>query len=153
MTDIVDKQTRSRMMSLIRGRHTKPERMVRRYLHASGLRYRLHVADLPGKPDIVLPRFSAVVEVRGCFWHQHPGCQFAYMPKSNRAFWQAKLSQNVARDHVNEQLLRRAGWRVFVTWECQVDNETTLRRLARAITKTRTRRSTIVAAASKPRLP
>jgi DNA mismatch endonuclease, patch repair protein len=128
--DIVDKATRSRMMSGIRGANTKPELKVRRFLHAAGLRYRLHVKDLPGKPDIVLPRHRAAVFVHGCFWHQHPGCRFAYSPKSNAEFWQKKLSGNVQRDRVKEQLLREAGWRVFTVWECEAANPDRLAQLA-----------------------
>jgi DNA mismatch endonuclease (patch repair protein) len=133
MVDIVDRDTRSRMMSLIRSKHTKPEHIVRRSLHAAGLRFRLHSTDLPGKPDIVLPKFSAVVEVRGCFWHQHASCPFAYMPKSNRRFWKAKLASNVRRDVASEFALRQSGWRVFVIWECQIHEKRALEQLAKSI--------------------
>jgi DNA mismatch endonuclease (patch repair protein) len=111
------------MMSGIRGRDTKPELAVRRYLHANGLRYRLHVRDLPGKPDIVLPRHRAVVFVHGCFWHRHEGCRYAYRPKSNVEFWQAKLDANTARDGQDQERLRALGWRVFVVWECQTTTQ------------------------------
>src|SRR5687768_13703745 len=99
------------MMSGIRGKNTKPELFVRQELHRRGFRFRLHVGSLPGKPDIVLPKYRAVVEVRGCFWHQHSGCRFAYMPKSNRAFWKRKLRSNSERDLVNDRALRSLGWR------------------------------------------
>lgn len=122
MGDIVDRETRSRMMSRIRDRDTKPELIIRRYLHRHGLRYRLHVRDLPGAPDIVLPRHGAVVFAHGCFWHQHPGCRFAYQPKSNVEFWRKKLSGNVERDARTEAALRGMGWRVFTAWECRLGN-------------------------------
>jgi DNA mismatch endonuclease (patch repair protein) len=122
VADVVDKATRSRMMSGIRGKNTLPEMLVRSFLHASGFRYRLHVKDLPGKPDIVLPKYRTVVFVHGCFWHQHPGCRNAVMPKSNRKFWQEKLEGNVERDRRNVAALRKAGWRCLKIWECQTSN-------------------------------
>lgn len=117
--DRVSPAVRSRMMSGIRGKDTRPELIVRSYLHRAGLRFRLHDRTLPGRPDIVLPRHRAVVLVHGCFWHHHAGCRFAYMPKSREAFWRHKLSANVLRDQQNEDALRQAGWRVFVVWECE----------------------------------
>lgn len=120
MPDIVSPETRSRMMSGIRGRNTKPELAVRRYLHARGFRYRLHVRELPGKPDIVLPRYRTAVFVHGCFWHRHEGCRFAYTPKSRQQFWLAKLEGNAVRDERAAQRLRDLGWRVEVVWECEV---------------------------------
>lgn len=124
MPDIFSPETRSRMMSGIRGKDTKPELQVRRALHAAGLRYRLHVRDLPGKPDIVLPRHRAVVFVHGCFWHRHPGCRLAYTPKSNVDFWLAKLEGNAVRDAGHERTLAQAGWRVFTIWECNLPDGT-----------------------------
>ena len=106
-------------MSRIRGRDTTPERLVRSHLHRAGLRFRLHVR-LPGKPDIVLPRWSAVVLVHGCFWHRHTGCRYAYTPKSNRSFWMRKFEANVIRDHTVRRQLRTMGWRVITVWECQL---------------------------------
>ena len=120
MADIVDTRTRSRMMSGIRGKDTTPERVVRGFLHRAGLRFRLHVAELPGKPDIVLPRYRAIVEVRGCFWHQHSGCKFAYTPKSRPEFWLPKLRGNVERDGKQRIALEAAGWRLFEVWECSL---------------------------------
>lgn len=119
MPDVVDRATRSRMMSGIRGANTRPEMVVRRYLHARGLRYRLHVKGLPGRPDIVLPKHRVVVEVRGCFWHQHRGCRYATSPKTNAAFWREKLMSNVNRDRRTTVALRKAGWRVLTVWECR----------------------------------
>ncbi|MDE2663479.1 MAG: DNA mismatch endonuclease Vsr [Gemmatimonadota bacterium] len=129
MTDIVDARTRSAMMSGIRGKDTKPEILVRRFLHRSGFRFRLHHKDLPGRPDIVLPRYRTVVEVRGCFWHRHEDCPFAYMPKSNRAFWKAKLEGNRARDLRNLQKLRELGWKTIEVWECELAGDEILESL------------------------
>lgn len=118
MSDIVDKETRSRMMRNIRAKDTKPELIVRRYLHSQGFRFRLHNKNLPGNPDIVLPRYRAVVLVHGCYWHRHKGCKLAYDPKSRQEFWQQKFSNNVKRDAEVKRLLRAAGWRVMTVWEC-----------------------------------
>lgn len=118
--DIVEPETRSRMMAAIKGRNTKPEMLVRRALHAAGFRYRLHDKRLPGKPDIVLPKWRAVVLIHGCFWHRHPGCRFATTPASNPEFWQRKFDDNVDRDRRNELQLSSLGWRVAVVWECQI---------------------------------
>jgi DNA mismatch endonuclease, patch repair protein len=118
--DIVEPATRSRMMAAIRGRDTKPEMVVRKRLHAAGFRYRLHDKRLPGKPDIVLPRWRAVVLIHGCFWHRHPGCRFATSPASNPEFWQRKFDANVGRDQRVESQLGSLGWRVAVVWECQI---------------------------------
>lgn len=120
MPDIVDQATRSRMMSGIRGKDTQPELAVRRFLHRRGFRYRVHDRRLPGRPDVVLPRYRTVVFVHGCFWHQHSGCRFATTPDSNAAFWQHKLSGNQMRDARHQEQLRQLGWRVLIVWECQV---------------------------------
>ena len=119
MADIVDRATRSRMMSAIRGKNTRPETLVRRHLHRSGLRFRIHDSRLPGRPDIVLARFRTAVFVHGCFWHQHPGCRYAVKPTSNVAFWSEKLSRNVTRDAANRARLERDGWHVITIWECE----------------------------------
>ena len=129
--DVVDKATRSRMMSAIRGRDTRPELEVRRLLHREGLRFRLHAA-LPGKPDLVFPKYEAVVFVHGCFWHRHPNCRYATTPASNQEFWQAKFNANVARDKRVVARLRREGWRVFTVWACRI-TEGRMRALARQI--------------------
>src|SRR3954463_11359762 len=117
MADVVDRATRSRMMAGISGKNTKPEMEVRKYFHRRGLRYRLHDRRLPGRPDLVFPKHHAVVQVHGCFWHQHEGCTFAYMPKTRRAFWKAKLGGNAIRDRKNDAELRSLGWKVFTIWE------------------------------------
>ena len=134
MADIVNQATRSRMMAGIRGKDTKPELAVRRYLHRAGLRYRIHVKDLPGRPDVVLPKFRAVVFVHGCFWHQHRGCPLAAMPASNTSFWRDKLEGNRERDLRNSESLRRAGYRVFLVWECEI-NAGRLERLVHEIVR------------------
>lgn len=118
VTDIVDPPTRSRMMAGIRGKDTKPELLLRRALHAAGLRYRLHGDKLPGRPDIVLSRHRAVVFVHGCFWHRHEGCRFATSPRTRPEFWQEKFAANVARDRRNIVDLQYSGWRVGIVWEC-----------------------------------
>lgn len=118
MADIVDPETRSRMMAGIRNGNTKPEMALRRALHARGLRFRLHDRKLPGRPDIVLPRFRAVIFVHGCFWHRHEGCRFASTPKTRADFWQTKFVANFQRDVHNVKDLLRVGWRVLIIWEC-----------------------------------
>lgn len=117
MVDIVDIQTRSRIMASIRGKNTKPEILIRKGLHARGYRYRLHAGNLPGKPDIVFPMYSAVIFVNGCFWHGHD-CHIFKVPKSNIDFWQKKISRNKERDAVVAEKLISKGWRVGVIWEC-----------------------------------
>jgi DNA mismatch endonuclease (patch repair protein) len=119
MVDVVDSKTRSRMMAAIRRADTVPEILVRRYLHGCGLRFRLHVRDLPGTPDIVLPCFNAVVCVHGCFWHRHPGCRFAAVPATRQELWSEKFDGNVRRDAENSELLEAMGWRLLVIWECE----------------------------------
>jgi DNA mismatch endonuclease (patch repair protein) len=114
----VDPQ-RSALMARIRSSDTQPELAVRRMLHAMGLRFRLHRRDLPGKPDLVLPRHRLIVLVHGCFWHQHEGCRLASNPKSHRRYWAPKLAANLERDRRNILLLREAGWRVETIWECE----------------------------------
>jgi DNA mismatch endonuclease (patch repair protein) len=109
-------------MARIKGKDTKPEMLVRRALHASGLRYRLHDKRLPGKPDLVFSACKTALFVNGCFFHQHPGCRHARMPKSRLEFWQNKLAGNVERDHRNWRMLNEAGWKFMVIWECETKN-------------------------------
>jgi len=123
MVDVVDKITRSRMMAGIRGKDTRPELDLRRALHREGLRYRLHVAGLPGRPDIVLPRHHAIIEVHGCFWHRHERCAFCTTPASNIGFWKSKFGETVKRDKLNLEALRKLGWKVAIVWECSVKDE------------------------------
>jgi DNA mismatch endonuclease (patch repair protein) len=109
------------MMAGIRGKNTKPELMLRSYLHKHGFRYRLHARDLPGSPDLLLPKYRTVIFVHGCFWHQHSGCKFAATPKANAEFWRAKLIANVERDAKVLDSLRSLGWNVIVIWECEIE--------------------------------
>jgi DNA mismatch endonuclease (patch repair protein) len=118
VTDIVDRQTRARMMAGIKGKNTKPELAVRRALHARGFRYRLHAKDVPGRPDLVLPKHRAVVFVHGCFWHRHEGCRFTTTPSTRPNFWLAKFEANIARDAAIRTALLDDGWRVATVWEC-----------------------------------
>ena len=111
---------RSRNMAAIRGKDTAPELAVRRILHAMALRFRLHRKDLPGRPDIVLPKHRTVVFVHGCFWHRHEGCRYATTPKTRQEFWQTKFAANVERDSRNRTDLQQLGWRVIVVWECEL---------------------------------
>ncbi len=118
--DRITKERRSWNMSRIRGRDTTPEKLVRSTLHRMGFRFRLHRRDLPGTPDIVLPKCRTVVFVHGCFWHRHPRCRYAYVPKSRVVFWRTKFRANVMRDRRVRRELRKLKWRVVVVWECQV---------------------------------
>jgi DNA mismatch endonuclease (patch repair protein) len=118
--DIVDKQTRSRMMSGIRAKNTKPELALRHALHACGFRFRLHSSKVHGRPDLVLPKHHAVIFVHGCFWHRHEGCRLATTPSTRPEFWAAKFEANVARDKAVQLELRGEGWRLGTVWECAV---------------------------------
>ncbi|WP_339438482.1 MULTISPECIES: very short patch repair endonuclease [unclassified Pseudomonas] len=118
--DIVSREVRSRMMAGIRGSDTLPEMKVRKLLHRQGFRYRLHQRNLPGKPDVVLPHYRVCIFVHGCFWHRHPGCRYATIPKTREDFWQTKFDQNVKRDIRNRDELLRSGWRVIELWECGI---------------------------------
>ncbi len=120
MTDIVDKQTRSRMMAGIKGKDTKPELVLRRALHARGFRYRLHSKNVPGRPDLVFPKHHAIVFVHGCFWHRHEGCRYTTTPSTRPEFWQAKFDANVIRDAAIRDQLIETGWRVATVWECSL---------------------------------
>lgn len=111
------------MMSQIKGKNTKPEMIVRRALHKAGFRYRLHVKDLPGKPDIVLPKYKTAIFVHGCFWHGH-NCHLFKMPSTRTEFWRSKIASNVARDEKTFELLEKEGWRVGLIWECATKGKT-----------------------------
>ena len=125
--DVVTPEQRSRNMSKIKGKNTKPEMIVRSACHELGLRYRLHRKDLPGTPDLVFPKYRLCLFVHGCFWHRHPGCKYAYTPKSRLHFWLPKLAKNVERDINAQRALEVSGWRVSIIWECQTKNTDTLR--------------------------
>ena len=123
MPDTVDKETRSRMMSCIKSKNTRPELLIRKALHRKGFRFRLHPKNAPGRPDIVLPRWRVAILVHGCFWHGHD-CHLFRLPSTRRAFWEAKISRNRERDAEVCNALRDAGWRVMVIWECALKGRT-----------------------------
>src|SRR5262245_26066263 len=127
MVDVLSPKQRSANMAAIRGRDTEPELAVRRILTDLGIRYRLHVRKLPGRPDIVMQSRRKIIEVRGCFWHRHRKCKFAYMPKSRTAFWKQKFERNVERDLCNEAELKRLGYDVLIVWECRTVDLSQLR--------------------------
>jgi DNA mismatch endonuclease (patch repair protein) len=132
--DTVSHERRSANMAAIRGKNTKPEISVRKFLHARGFRYRLHVKELPGKPDIVFPRKRVVVFVHGCFWHGCPRCRVGQRKvKSNLPYWAEKLARNRERDAAAEAALRSAGWTVLTLWECEAPDQVALKRLANAL--------------------
>lgn len=133
--DVHDPQTRSYNMSRIQGRNTKPEVRLRSLLHQAGLRFRIHQADLPGKPDIVLSKYRTVIFVNGCFWHRHEGCRYCTTPKARADFWAKKFSDTIQRDHIKREQLEKAGWRVFTIWECELryDPEAMVGRLVEEI--------------------
>ena len=120
MADVHTSEQRSYNMSQIKGRNTKPEKTLRSLLHRNGFRFRIHYSKLPGRPDIVLPKYRSVIFVHGCFWHRHPGCKYAYTPKSRTDFWNEKLNGNVERDRKNIYLLKKAGWYPIIVWECEL---------------------------------
>ena len=119
MADILTKEKRSWNMSRIRGKDTKPELAVRSFLHKKGFRYRLHDKKLPGKPDIVFPKYRTIIFVHGCFWHRHKGCKYTYNPKSRKAFWNKKFKDNVNRFKQVQKELENLAWKVVVVWECE----------------------------------
>lgn len=122
VADTLSPNERSKRMSLIRGKDSSPELKLRRLVHGMGFRYRLHVKDLPGKPDLAFPSRRAVIFMHGCFWHRHPGCKLARLPKSKLDFWRPKLEGNRERDLRNQEMLKKLGWHVLVIWECEMEN-------------------------------
>lgn len=116
-------EQRSRCMAAIRGKDTKPEILVRKFLFSKGLRYRLNNRKLPGAPDIVLKKYKTVIFVDGCFWHGHEGCKYFRLPKSNTPFWEAKITRNIERDKETTQALTALGWKVIRIWECELRNK------------------------------
>ena len=134
VTDTLTIAERSRLMAKIKGKNTRPEIAVRSLLHRAGYRFRIHVASLPGKPDVVLPKYRTVIFVHGCFWHRHKGCKAATIPKSHRKFWGDKFARNVANDKKHGRQLRRHGWKVVTVWECQLRwPERVIRRVERVL--------------------
>lgn len=120
MADVHNKATRSYNMSQIKGKDTKPEMLVRRFLHAKGFRYKLHDKTLPGKPDLVMPKYKTAIFIHGCFWHGHEGCRYYVIPKTRTEWWVNKIKGNIANDHKAEALLAEAGWKVLTIWECEL---------------------------------
>lgn len=129
------KEERSKNMAHIPSKNTKPEETVRKYLFAHGFRYRKNVSQLPGKPDIVLPKYKAVVFVNGCFWHGHEGCKWFVPPKTNIEFWNKKFLYNQERDKLNYKKLRDAGWNVIIVWECEIRHGDAQKRLGILLTE------------------
>lgn len=139
MVDTIDKKKRSWVMSRIRSTNTKPEKIVRSMIHRMGFRFRLHRKDLPGNPDIVLPKLKTVVFVHGCFWHCHSGCKKNRLPKSNTAFWTEKFQRNVTRDKENYQKLEEQGWKYAVVWECETEKPEVLEKKLKSVLSMKTR--------------
>ena len=138
--DVHDKETRSYNMSCIKGKNTKPEEIVRKYLFSQGFRYRKNDKKLPGTPDIVLPQYKTVIFVNGCFWHGHDGCRYFVVPKTNTEFWMNKVSTNIERDNRKQEALKELGWNVIVLWECELKQklvESTLECLKEKLTELR----------------
>ena len=123
MTDVHSKEVRSYNMSQIKGKNTKPEVLVRKFLHSKGFRFRLHDKNLPGKPDIVLPKYKTVIQVHGCFWHGHEGCRYFVIPKTKTEWWIEKINGTKQRDFENRKKLQEMGWKVIELWECELKKE------------------------------
>ncbi len=139
MADVHDRATRSYNMSRVKGKDTKPEMQVRKYLHAKGLRYRLHSKTLPGKPDLVLTKYHTVIFVNGCFWHGHEGCKYFVLPKTRTEWWLDKIEETTRRDNKIMDELKERGWSSLVIWECELKpkkRDISLKRLSNLITKT-----------------
>lgn len=130
MADVHTPEQRSYNMSRIRNKNTKPEELVRKHLFSKGFRYRKNDPRLPGKPDIVLPKYKTVIFVNGCFWHGHEGCRYFVWPKSNAEFWKAKISGNIEHDQRTYTHLQKLGWRVIVVWECELKKDTAAQTLS-----------------------
>ena len=136
-TDIVTPEQRSRMMSRVKGKNTKPEMIVRSLCHQMGLRFRLHRRDLPGTPDLVFPKYNLCIFVHGCFWHRHIGCKYASMPKSRENFWLVKFDTNINRDYQNTNKLKLLDWRVEVIWECETKDTNQVKEKILRLTNTK----------------
>ena len=133
MTDIYSQNKRSEVMSKISGKETKPEILVRKYLHANGFRFRKNVKDLPGKPDIVLPKYNAVIFVHGCFWHGHH-CKAGELPDTHHEFWKQKIERNIERDRKHIHEMESQGWQVIVVWLCEIKNQQNMGSRLQALT-------------------
>jgi DNA mismatch endonuclease (patch repair protein) len=130
MADVHSKEVRSYNMSQIKGKNTKPEMIVRRFLHANGFRYRLHVKDLPGKPDIVLPKYKTAIFVHGCFWHGHEGCKYYVVPKTRTEWWVSKINKNKEKNRKDTECLLTGNWKVINLWECSLKRDKVVNSLA-----------------------
>ncbi|NDC42450.1 MAG: DNA mismatch endonuclease Vsr [Chitinophagia bacterium] len=136
MADVHDSRTRSYNMSRIQGKNTKPELLVRKFLHSMGFRFRLHRTDLQGKPDIILPKYKTAIFIHGCFWHGHEGCKYFRLPSTRSEWWEKKIAQNKARDQRHEHQLKTKGWTIIVIWECTLrkqEKDETFRQLKEAL--------------------
>lgn len=141
MADNHSKETRSYNMSRVKGKNTKPELLVRKFLFSKGFRFRLHDKNLPGKPDIILPKYKTIVFINGCFWHGHENCTYAAIPKTRTEWWHAKISNNICRDQSAQDKLRGEGWQVIVIWGCDLklkQRVKTLEELSNKITSSKT---------------
>lgn len=138
MADVMTPEQRSRCMAAVKGKDTKPEMIVRKYLFSRGMRFRVQVRKLPGNPDIVLPKYKTVIFVNGCFWHGHEDCKYFRLPKSNVEFWKEKIGRNIERDRESMQALLDLGWKIIRVWECELRNkanrEDTLNKIYKSIT-------------------
>lgn len=133
MADVHSKEVRSFNMSQIKGKDTKPEIVVRKFLFSKGLGFRLHNKKLSGRPDIVLPKYKSAIFVQGCFWHGHKGCRKFVIPKTRTDFWMNKINTNISNDRKNEAILEKDGWKVITVWECELKNEEVMQKLLKQI--------------------
>lgn len=144
MADVMTPEQRSRCMAAVKGKDTKPEMIVRKYLFSRGMRFRVQVRKLPGTPDIVLPKYKTVIFVNGCFWHGHEGCKYFRLSKSNIEFWKEKIERNIERDRESMQALLDLGWKIIRVWECELRNkanrENTLNKIYKSITSSESTR-------------
>lgn len=144
MADVMTPKQRSRCMAAVKGKDTKPEMIVRKYLFSRGLRFRVQARKLPGTPDIVLPKYKTAIFVNGCFWHGHEGCKYFRLPKSNIEFWKEKIERNIERDRESMQALLDLGWKIIRVWECELRNkanrENTLNKIYKSITSSESTR-------------
>jgi DNA mismatch endonuclease (patch repair protein) len=137
MADVHSPEARSYNMSMIKGKNTKPEIIVRKFLHSKGFRFRLHKKDLPGKPDVVLPKYRTVIFIHGCFWHGHKNCKYFVVPKTRTKWWVNKIEGNRLTDKRNNAQLRKAGWKIITLWECQLRPKIVLKTLPKLETEIR----------------
>jgi DNA mismatch endonuclease (patch repair protein) len=135
MADVHSKETRSYNMSRIRSKDTKPEMLVRKFLHKNGFRYRLHVKNLPGKPDMVLPKYKTVIFIHGCFWHGHEGCKYYVVPKTRTEWWLNKIQSNTTNDTKVEIALKADGWKIIIVWGCELKKDSLKNTLTRLLSE------------------